>query len=591
MPILLPTLASSSSHLLHDIGLCIVAATVLAYVARATRQPLILAYIGAGILIGPEVLGWVEDHDSILILSELGLAFLLFIVGLEIDVKKLVATGRNAILVTVPQAMGSAVLGWFIARLLGYEGLPALYLGVALAFSSTMVVVKLLSDRAELDTLPGRVTLGILLMQDVLAIIVLAVQPNLGGAVPIGQLALSMLKGVGLGAGAIVIARYVLPHLLRWVAMFPEIMLLSAISWCFVVCYAAIQLEFSIAMGALIAGVSISTFPYTLEVVAKIRSLRDFFVTLFFVSLGMLLADITWTLIASAIVLSMITVASRLLTIWPAMRLLGYDNRVGILSSLHLSQSSEFALVIALLGLQMKTPEGVSHIGQDIVSLIVLLLVITSTVSTYLVQFSHRIAAWAVRQANRTPLADSKRQSDAATPDDHSGGEGGHGVPPAEVMLIGCFRVGSSLVNDLQDAGKQFGVIDFNPQVHAALNKRSIPCIYGDISFMETLEHAGVQHARVLISAISDDFLRGTSNAMLLASLRRLNPEARIIVTAESTHKALELYDAGADYVIVPRVLASQKIVEVVNHAETGSLDQIRAAEIDLLKQRQEIIG
>jgi Kef-type K+ transport system membrane component KefB/DNA-binding NarL/FixJ family response regulator len=570
------------SHLLYDIGLSIVAATLLAYVARATRQPLLLAYIIAGVIIGPLGLGWIKDRSTILTLSELGLAFLMFIVGLEIDLKKLMATGRNATIVTLVQVAGSGVLGWGLARLLGVEGLPALYLGAAVAFSSTMVVVKLLADRAELDTLPGRVTLGILLMQDVAAIIVLAIQPNIGGDLPLGVMALAAFKGLGLGAGAILIARYGLARLLRWVAMFPEIMLLSAITWCFVVCYAAMKLEFSIAMGALIAGVSISAFPYALEVVAKIRSLRDFFVTLFFVALGMLLENLTWAVVGTALVLSLLTFISRPLTIWPVLRILGYDNRVGILSSIHLSQISEFALVIALLGLAK------AHIEPDLISLIVLTLVITSTASTYLIQFSHPIAQWFVKEAHTTPLGDglSPTGQNAPPPDpDHNG----HASP--DIMIVGCFRVGSSLIHDLSAANKNFGLIDFNPEILDALKKRNIPAVYGDISYDQTLEHAGAHAAKVLICPISDDFLRGTSNAHLLQQLRRINPTARIIVTAEGPRKALELYAAGADYVIVPRVLASDQILQAVQHAEAGTLDSLRQAAIAHLNQRQEIVN
>src|SRR5262245_1117423 len=251
------------ANLLYDIGLSIVAATVLAYVARMARQPLLLAYIAAGVLIGPVGLGWIHDRDSIQTLAELGLAFLLFIVGLEIDLKKLIASGKVAAVTTVVQVAGGAVLGWGVARLLGFVGLAAAYIGAAVAFSSTMIVVKLLSDRSELDTAAGRVTLGILLLQDVLAIIVLAVQPNLGGGAggdsALLKMGLSALKGIGLVAGTLAVSRWVLPLLLKSVAKFPEILLVTAISWCFLVCYAAIKADFSSAMGALIAGVSIST--------------------------------------------------------------------------------------------------------------------------------------------------------------------------------------------------------------------------------------------------------------------------------------------------------------------------------------------
>src|SRR4051812_19849733 len=242
--------------ILFDIGLAIVAATALAYVARLLRQPLLLAYIGAGLLIGPPGLGLVHSEVTIAELSELGLAFLMFIVGLEIDLKKLVSSGRIGALTGTVQVVLCAIISAGFVMLLGFGGLSALYLGVASAFSSTMIVVKLLSDKSELDTVDGRVTLGILLAQDVLAIVVLALQPNLQHP-SLAPIALSLIAGLGLVVGAFVVARYLLPPLFGWAAKSPEIVLISAVSWCLLIGYIAVLADFSIAMGALIAGVTL----------------------------------------------------------------------------------------------------------------------------------------------------------------------------------------------------------------------------------------------------------------------------------------------------------------------------------------------
>jgi len=566
-------------HLLEDLGLCIVAATVLAYLARWARQPLLLAYIAAGVVIGPVGFGFITETESIQTLAELGLAFLLFIVGLEIDLRKLLRSGKVASVAAVVQVAGSAVLGWGTARLLGYDGLPALYLGAAVAFSSTMIVVKLLSDRNELDTLSGRVTLGILLAQDVLAIVLLAIQPNLGGAgrgesALLLEMSLSVVKGLGLVGGTLLVSRFVLPLLLKSVAKSPEILLVSAVSWCFLVCWAAMKAEFSSAMGALIAGVSISTLPYSIEVVAKIRSLRDFFVTLFFVSLGMLLPVPSARLLVAALVVSAVVVASRFLTIPPVLRLLRYDNRAGLMSAIHLSQTSEFALVIMLIG----ASDRFGHITTEIVSLVVMVLVVTATFSTYLVQFSHPLVRAVLRRTGGTFLEDP--MSEAA----RHGNRGG-----APIVLVGCFRVASSLAHDLLGSGRRFQVIDFNPRVHHELRKLGIPCVYGDISHVDTLQHAGVEEAEVLISSVPDDFLRGTTNRTLLETLRKLNPRATILVTAESVPAALELYEAGADYVMMPRILAADRFLGILGSVENGELAGIREREIEELRTRKEV--
>jgi Kef-type K+ transport system membrane component KefB len=593
--------------LLYNVGLCIVAGTLVGYLARLLRQPLLLGYISAGILIGPIGLGLIghaQGEDvigQITQLAELGLAFLMFIVGLEIDVQKLIKGGKQATIVTVVQVLGGVAVGWLAALALGFRSLEAAYLGIAVSFSSTMIVVKLLSDRGELDTVPGRVTLGVLLLQDVCAIVVLAIQPNLGGGAldaagasaglpPAVMMALAAVKGLALVAGAIACSRYVLPFLFRWVAMVPEIMLLSAVTWCFLVCYVAVLLGFSSAMGALIAGVSIAAYPYTLDVVAKIRGLRDFFVTLFFVSLGMLLTDPAptgatgWVHVAAwgrfaamGGLLAIAVIISRFATVWPMARALRYDNRTGVLSSIHLSQISEFSLVVVLLG----GPTGVlKHVGADVVSLVVVLMIITSTATTYFIQYSHGITRALVRKADRTAIGDER----SATGADQEG-------IAAPIMMVGCFRVGSSLVNEFLKGKRKFSVIDFNPAVREGLEQLKVPSLYGDISHMDTLEHAGIDHAEVLIVPISDDFLRGTNNATLLASCRRINPKARIVVAAESIQHALELYRLGADHVIVPRVLAATHTAEVVGRFSAPGFAEWRAGQIAALEARREVIA
>jgi Kef-type K+ transport system membrane component KefB/voltage-gated potassium channel Kch len=561
-------------HLLQDIGVCIIAATVLSYVARLAKQPLLLAYIAAGVVIGPVGFKWIGEPGTVETLAKLGLAFLLFIVGLELELHKLIESGRVAVVTTVVQVVGCGLAGWGTALALGYGGLPAVYIGAAVAFSSTMIVVKLLADMGELNTISGRTTLGVLLVQDALAVVVLAIQPNLGGGLG-GAAALKMVESVGMGvvltAGTLLVSRYVLPWLLKFAAHSPEILLISAISWCFLICYAAIRAGFSEAMGALLAGVSISTLPYSLEVVAKLRSLRDFFVTLFFVSLGMLIVVPTAKVIVATLVLSVLVVLSRFVTVLPMLRLQKLGTRIGVLSSLHLGQVSEFGLVIVLLGVSL------NHVDAQITSLVVLTLVVSSTMSTYLIQFSHKIASLLVRQADQSILRDR-----------HTGGMATS--EPAPIVLVGCFRLGSSLANDLIRAKADFAVIDFNPVTVAELKRRGVKAAFGDISHRDTLEHAGIETAKVVISPIADDFLRGTSNLKLLQAIRRINPQARVIVRAESIRDALTLYEAGADYVLIPRISLATELGGILALVKDDKLDERRAREIEELRTRNEVV-
>ncbi|MBX3028357.1 cation:proton antiporter [bacterium] len=562
--------------ILTDIGAAILAATVLAYVARALRQPLLLAYIGAGLLIGPPGLGIVRSERTIADLSELGLAFLMFIVGLEIDLKKLVRSGRIGVPVALGQVFLCALFAYVAVVGLGFAGLPALYLGVASAFSSTMIVVKLLSDKSELDTVDGRLTLGILLAQDVLAIVVLALQPNLDDP-SLAPITLSLLAGLGLVAGAFTVARYLLPPLLRWAAKSPEIVLISAVSWCLLIGYFAVLADFSIAMGALIAGVTLSALPYTLDVVAKIRGLRDFFVTLFFVALGMQLDLGSPRVLAASLGLSAVVIASRFLTVTPMLSLAGFGPRVGILSAIALAQAGEFALVIVSIGLAL------GHIDREVTSVMALTLVITSTVSTYMVMSNHRLARGGVRLLRHLGLREHAEDAAAAASAESR----------PSIVLLGFHRVASSLLHaaGAREAGAGMHIVDFSPEVYQRLRAMQVSITYGDISHLDTLEHVGVEHAQLVLSTVSDDFLRSTSNMALLRAVRRINPAARVVVCAETIAQAREMYAAGADYVVMPRLETARAFLEVLDAVAAGTLDQLRAAAVRDLGERQEVLA
>jgi len=543
---------------------------VLAYAARLTKQPLLLAYIAAGVIIGPVGFTWISDRSSMETLARLGLAFLLFTVGLELDIQKLVESGKAASITTVVQVLACSLMGWGAGYALGYRGLPAAYIGAAMAFSSTMIVVKLLTDRGELSTSAGRMTLGILLFQDALAVVVLAIQPSLGGSggeSAAARMAVSVGKGVLLTGGTLLISRYVLPVILRFASRSRELLLVTSISWCFVICYAAVRAGFSEAMGALLAGVCLSSLPYSVEVVSKLRSLRDFFVTLFFVSLGMLIVVPTPKLIAATIALSGLVVISRFVTVLPMIKLMKLGTRTGVLSSIHLGQVSEFGLVIVLLGV------GLKHVDAELVSLIVMTLVVSSTASTYLIQGSHRIVALLLPREIPPDRPTAMRKAG-----------------PTEVMLVGCFRVGSSLASDFIREGQDFAVIDFNPVTIAELKRRGVKAVFGDVSHQETLEHAGIEHAKIVISPIPDDFLRGTTNLKLLQSIRRASPMARVVVRAESIREALSLYEAGADYVLVPRIGLAARLGEIIRLVRDGKIDDVRVREVEDLRTRNEVV-
>ena len=343
------------TELIHDLAISIVMAWLLGVAAHLARQPLILAYLVAGFVVGPSGLKWVQSQESINTIGQLGLIFMLFMIGLEIDLKKIIRAGNVILVTSAAQVFGcfalALVLFLLIGIPLGDRRFDAIYLAAAVSLSSTVIIVKVLYDKFELDTLPGRITLGVLVVQDLMAILFLAIQPSLNDL----QLDVALLSVVRVGAllaAALLISRYTLPHLFQLIAHLPELVLVGALAWCFAVSEFAEFLGLSRVMGALIAGVSLSTFPYAIDVTAKITSLRDFFITLFFVALGMTIPLPTSSVLGLALILVAFTWISRFVTVVPALYAMRQGLRASLLPAINLAQISEFSLVLVQIGVQ-----------------------------------------------------------------------------------------------------------------------------------------------------------------------------------------------------------------------------------------------
>ena len=574
--------------LLSSIGLCVSIAALLALVANRLRQPLLLAYLLAGVLIGPQIgLGLISGEESIRTVSEIGLILLLFIIGLEMDLKKLLAAGKPVLVAGLLQfplcvALGLAFFFPFGFRAGGGD-FGLLYLAVCLAMSSTMIVVKLLYDKFELDTLPGRITLGVLVFQDVWAILFLAIQPNLLQPEVVTLLG-SLLKGVLLVAVSLLVSKTVLPRVFQSVAKVPELVLIGSLAWCFIVSAAANAAGLSREMGALIAGVSISTFPYNMDVVAKVVSIRDFFVTLFFVALGMQIPMPTAEVIELALLASAFLLLSRFVVVFPLLRQLRLGHRASLLPSINLAQMSEFSMVIAAIGLVDH------HIDQKTVSVLIFVFALTSVASTYLIGYSHQLQKLLAGWLGWMGLEDlDARAADAPAVPTHAG---------KDVVLLGFFVEASALVHEYEldvKSGRhpllgRLLVIDFNPLVHEELMRRDIACVYGDISHLETLRHAEIQNAALIVSTIPDTMLKGTHNLELLRKSRQLCPRGRVIVTASRTASALELYEAGADYVFMPGLQSAAQMSSILAEGLEHGFAGLRAEQIEQLRRRNEVL-
>jgi len=568
-------------ELIRDITFCILFAWGLGLLAHFFRQPLILAYLIAGFVIGPFGMAWVKSQESISVISELGLIFMLFMIGLEIDLKKIVRAGRVILFAAGGQLVGGCLLGIVFYMGIGLGGFDALYLTIACALSSTVIIVKVLYEKRELDTLPGRITLGVLVLQDIFAILFLAVQPSLAN-LQISVILLSVGRVGVLVATALVLSRYVLPKLFHQIARRPELILLGALAWCFLIGEIAERLHLSREMGSLVAGVSLSTFPYALDVTAKVTTLRDFFITLFFVALGMTIPIPSWSVIGLALIIAAFTVISRVATTFTPLYLMKQGLRASLLPAINLAQISEFSLVVIQTGIVA------GHIQTQTASAASFAFVILAVLSTFAIMRSDQITRASIGPLKRIGI----RDLDHGHAHD-AGHEGGHGEA-RRVVILGFFRAASALLSEIERRNPffldQLTVVDFNPNVFRTLADRGLHVIYGDISNVDTLVHAGVGKAELIILSIPDALLKGANNEKLVRHVRTLNPTAKIVATADLLADVADLYAAGADYVTVTRLSDAHELYTVIEAADAGLLEDKRAELDAQLAERKEVL-
>lgn len=577
------------TDLLSSIGICVGFAALIAAVTWRFRQPLIIAYLATGVIIGPNIgLRFITDQASIATVAEIGLILLLFVIGLEIDIRKMASGGTAVLLTGALQVPICIALGLGFFWLFGVQNAPhnyeLLYLAACMSLSSTLVVVKILNDKFELDTLPGRITLGVLVIQDLWAVAMLAVQPNILNPDFVPLLG-SLWRGALLVVGGFAISKYVLPHLFQMVAKAPELVLVSALGWCFFLAGAASLIGLSREMGALIAGVSLSTFPYNFDVVAKAVSIRDFFVTLFFVALGMQIQIPSLTALELALAASLFVIVSRVVVV-PILYALRLGLRTSIIPAINLAQVSEFSIVIASLGVSMHPQQ----ISSDVLTIVIITFAVTSVVSTYMINYNHRIQSVMAAGFKALGLKDLDSSRQLEEPEElHQ-----------PLIFLGFFRDTSSILYEFEHEGdaeeaRQFIskilVIDFNPTVMRELSRKDVKCIYGDIAHMDTLRHAGIEHAELVVSSITDDVLRGTSNLKIMRSVRANAPKALIVLTTEHIPQALEFYKEGADFVFIPRLYSAAACARILRKGLLDGFKEVRTQAIGHLSQRQEVLA
>lgn len=535
--------------LVREIGLIFGAAGIIGVVVSFFNFPLIIAYLGAGLILGPIGLHLIPT-GSIQIegLTTLGIAFMLFLVGLELDIGRIKSFGLSAIIIALTQVTLTALLTSILAAILGFHGLTVWYIGLSVAFSSTIIGVKLLSDKNQLVSLHGRIIIAILLIQDFLALATLIVAQTLYSNTTnnlIFSVSILITKFVLFAIVAYIVRRSIIRHIFNVFAKNVELLFIASIGWALLLAYLANFLGFSIAIGAFVAGVTLAPLEVSEEIRGRVRWLRDFFLVIFLSLMSANLLDvISLHLFIIGLVFIGIVVLAKPLLAAILLGLNGYRRRTSFLVGTYLSQASEFSLILATIGAATKQ---INHEGASLIALITFgSMAISSIAISRSDSLFHRLTKWLSFLERKGYYRDDYRSLDRKLTN--------------HVILFGANRVGKPILKQLQKLGHELVVVDFDPLVIKNLRAKQVPALYGDMGDPELVEHLGLLRAKMVIST-AHDF---DDTAAILKKVKVSNSQAICFVTASNAKEALQLYADGADYVVLPYHLSGEHLADLI---------------------------
>jgi Kef-type K+ transport system membrane component KefB len=538
-------------------------ATVLAIcvgagaIATLLRQPLIVGLLAAGIAVGPGVLGLVEATPEIELLATIGISLLLFVVGLKLDVRLLQRLGGVAMATGLGQVVFTSVLGYGLALLLGFAPVTALYLSLALTFSSTIIIIKLLADKRELNHLYGRIAVGFLIVQDLLVVLAMLVITAIGGdqATSTGTVLSQSLRvggrGVLLFGATFAVGRFIAPRLTRLFDQQSELLVLAAVTWAIALAAVSVALGFSAEVGAFLAGISLASTPYRDAVAGRLATLRDFLLVFFFIELGTRFdpGSITEQFVP-VIVLSLFVLLGNPLVVMGIMGALGYRRRVSFKAGLTVAQISEFSLILLALGVSQ------GHIDNDVLSLVTVIGLVTFTASTYLINRSDALYArlkrplWFFERAQITPELE---RADAR-------------IRP-EYIVVGVGRLGVTLLEELIERDDRVLGVDFDPR-GVKRERWRLPVIYGDADDPDLPQQLPFDDARWIISTVRNV----VTNEHLVRNLHSHGYDGAIAVAADDPQECAHLRAVGADVTFRPLSIAASPVVDAIHaHDRTST--------------------
>lgn len=475
-----------------ELSIVIIIATLVSVVMKLFKQPLVVGYILSGIIAGPYVLGVLQSVEQIEIFSKIGISILLFIVGLALSPKIIREVGKVSLITGLGQVVFTSIIGFFICLYLGFGVVESLLIAIAITFSSTIIVLKLLSDRGDSNKLYGRVATGFLLVQDVVATIVLLIVSTLGSEVAVGSsvimtLLFTFLKGLVMTLVLFYVGKRILPRLSPFFASSQEFLFLFALAWGFGMSTLFYLIGFSIEIGALIAGIALSLSPFSYEISSKMKPLRDFFILLFFILLGgsLTVSDVS-QLAISSIVLSFFILIGNPLIVYLLMSAEGFKSRTSFQAGLTVAQISEFSLILMTMALSL------GLVSKEAMSLVTVVGLITIAGSTYLIMYSDGIFSSLAPLLKKIELRRGRgiREKD--------------NEESFEIVLFGFGRVGLDFVDLFKNLKSQFLVVDFNPERMSVLEEEKIPHRFGDAEDVEFLDTLNLKKTKLIVSTIPD---------------------------------------------------------------------------------------
>lgn len=539
-----------------EVAALLILASLIGLFGMVLRQPLIVSFILVGILAGPSGFSLVAGSEEIELLSELGIAVLLFLVGLKLDLQLIRSIGKVSLVAGLVQIAITGLLGLLIALLFGLSLLMAGFIAVAITFSSTIIIVKLLSDRREIDSLHGRIALGILIVQDLMVVLVMLILSAIDAGSTIDNPLFGIVRMLGFALLMILLLglfmRYAAQPLLQRIARSPELLVIFAIGWASFIAAVGDGLGFSKELGGLLAGISLASTHYKDAISTRLTSLRDFLLLFFFIVLGARLElDAMQTQWLAATVFSVFVLIGKPLIVMTVLAWLGYRKRTSFMAGIVLAQISEFSLILVAMG------QNLGHLNETAMGLITLVGLITIGLSTYMIQYSQSLYAicepWLDRFERGVPHRENETQLSTAQGYD--------------MILFGLGRYGSAMHDRLSKSGLKVLGVDFDPDNVRAWQTQGIPAIYGDMADPDFVAQLPLTATRWVIAAtpvVSSALTHNDPRLMLVQSLREQGYTGQIAVAAQHARDAETLREKGADMILMPFVDAADQAADLV---------------------------